>query len=252
VESAVTYDKRDGIALVTLNRPERRNALSAEMRAGLWTAFREFRDDETVVLVLTGAGSVFCAGGDLGEMAERSLANPGPNYLPQPGRNIDIDKPIIAAVNGPALGGGFLLTQSCDLCVAADTATFGISEVRVGRGAPWAVPLTDLIGPRLAMEMLLTATPIDARRAQIAGLVNDVVAPDAVRESALALAQRIIVNAPLSVRAAKRTVSLLHQRAMAEAYVTAETLWDPVYRSADAQEGPAAFRDKRAPQWVGA
>ena len=251
--SAVTYDVRRGVAWLTINRPEARNALNKDVRDGLFAGVRRFNDDDTAqVLVLTGAGDkAFCAGGDLKEMADDALTVPPIDFVPQFGRNIEVTKPTIAAVNGVALAGGFLLAQTCDLAVAADTARFAISEVKVGRGAPWAAPLSWLVPPRVAMEILLTGDMIDAERAREIGLVNKVVPAADLVEATQALAERIAANAPLSVRAAKRTVRLVSQLPLTEAYDEAERIWEPVYLSADAQEGPAAFRDKRTPQWVG-
>jgi enoyl-CoA hydratase/carnithine racemase len=198
--------------------------------------------------VVTGAGDkAFCAGADLKEMAETSLQVPPPDFLPQFGRNIDVPKPVIAAVNGTAWAGGFLLAQSCDLCVAADTATFAISEVKVGRGAPWAAPLSWLVPPRIALQIMLTGDPISAQRACELGLVNEVVPLAQLRPRVQALAERIAANAPLSVLAAKRTAYLSRP----DVFEAAEEIWRPVYLSADAQEGPAAFRDKRQPVWTG-
>jgi len=150
-----------------------------------------------------------------------------------------------------AYAGGFLLAQMCDLVVAADTARFAITEAKVGRGAPWATPLPLLVPPRIAMQLLLTGDPIDARRAHEVGLVNEVVPLADLRAAAQALGERIAANAPLSVRAAKKTVALVREMGLAAAFDAAEALWEPVYLSADAQEGPAAFRDKRAPVWQG-
>lgn len=176
---------------------------------------------------------------------------PPPGFIPQIGHNIDVEKPVIGAINGACLAGGFLLAQSCDLLVAASHATFGITEVTVGRGAPWAVPLTAMVPRAIAMEILVTGTPITAQRAYDIGLVNRVVdAADLVRVTQ-SLAERIAANAPLSVLAAKRTVSLLTERSMAEAYEEADRIWRPVYLSNDAQEGPAAFREGRPPRWTG-
>jgi enoyl-CoA hydratase/carnithine racemase len=198
--------------------------------------------------VLTGAGDkAFCAGGDLKEMADTALTVPPPDFAPQFGRNIEIPKPTIAAVNGVAWAGGFLLAQSCDLCVAAENATFAISEVKVGRGAPWAAPLSWLIPPRIALQILLTGDPITAARACEVGLVNEVVPLAELRSRTQELAERIAANAPLSVLAAKRTAYLSRP----EKFDEAERIWAPVYHSADAQEGPAAFRDKRKPVWTG-
>jgi enoyl-CoA hydratase/carnithine racemase len=249
----VTYEVENRVAWLTIDRPEARNALSAEVRAGLWDGVRRFNaDDGAAVLVLTGAGDkAFCAGGDLAEMATTALEVPPPDFLPQFGRNLAVDKPTIAAVNGIAYGGGFLLAQNCDLVVAADTARFAISEAKVGRGAPWAAPLPLLVPPRIAMQLLLTGDPIDASRAHEVGLVNQVVPLAELRGAAQALAERIAANAPLSVRAAKKTVRLVAELPLPAAFEQAEELWAPVYRSADAQEGPAAFRDKRVPVWQG-
>ena len=173
----VRYEVDDGVAWLTIDRPEARNALSQAVRDGLWAGARRFQLDETAaVLVLTGRGDqAFCAGADLKEMAATSLQVPPLDFLPQFGRNIVIDKPIIAAVNGVAYAGGFALAQTCDLVVAADHARFAITEARVGRGAPWAAPLPWLIPPRVALQILMTAEPIDAARAHQIGLVNEVV-----------------------------------------------------------------------------
>src|SRR5690606_12116339 len=122
-----------------------------------------------------------------------------PDFAPYLNRNIEMPKPVIAAVNGIAYAGGFLLAQMCDLCVAAEHARFGITEARWGRGAPWAAPLPWLIPPRVALELLLTAEPIDAQRAFEIGLVNRVVPRGELRATAQALALRIAQNAPLSV-----------------------------------------------------
>jgi enoyl-CoA hydratase/carnithine racemase len=252
-DEVVTYEVTRGVAWLTIDRPEARNALSAAVRAGLFAGLRRFNaDDQARVLVLTGAGDrAFCAGADLKEMSLDGLTVPPPDFVPQPGRNIDVPKPVIAAVNGVAYAGGFLLAQSCDLCLAADTARFAISEVKVGRGTPWAAPLPWLIPPRVAMQLLLTGDPITAQRACEIGLVNEVVPAADLRDRAQEIAERIAANAPLSVRAAKRTVGLIAELPLAQAYEAAEEIWAPVYRSADAQEGPAAFREKRPPVWTG-
>lgn len=253
MSDVVTYEVDDGVAWLTIDRPEVRNALSAGVRAGLWAGVRRFNDDAAAaVLVLTGAGDkAFCAGGDLREMADGALEVPPPDFLPQFGRNIAVDKPTIAAVNGVAYAGGFLLAQMCDLVVAADTARFAVTEAKVGRGSPWAAPLPWLVPPRIAMQLLVTGDPIDARRAHEVGLVNQVVPLAELRSATQTLGSRIAANAPLSVRAAKKTVGLMAQYSLSDAFDVAEDVWESVYRSADAQEGPAAFRDKRSPVWQG-
>jgi enoyl-CoA hydratase/carnithine racemase len=253
MDDAVRYERADGIAWLTIDRPERRNALSREVRDGLWAGYRRFNaDDEAGVLVLTGAGDrAFCAGGDLEEMAEVGLEVPPADFLPLPGRNLTVDKPTIAAVNGVALAGGFALVQYCDLCVAASTARLGITEAKVGRGTPWATPLPWLVPPRVAMELLLTAQPISAERALQLGLVNRVVPPDQLRAATHELASTILANAPLSVRAARQTVYLSARDVHGPLQDEADRIWDPVYRSADAQEGPRSFREHRPPHWTG-
>ena len=250
---AVLYELRGPAAWLTINRPDARNALNKAVRDGLLAGVERFNaDQEAKVLVLTGAGDkAFCAGGDLKEMASTGLKVPPPEFVPQFGRTVEVSKPTIAAVNGVAYAGGFLLAQTCDLCVAADTARFAISEVKVGRGAPWAAPLPWLIPPRIAMQILLTGDPVDAARAHDVGLVNEVVPAAALHEAAQRLAERIAANAPLSVAAAKKTVRLIAEHPLHAAYEEAERIWEPVYLSEDAQEGPAAFRDKRAPVWKG-
>ncbi len=249
----VTYEVVRRVAWLTIDRPEARNALSAEVRRLLTEGFERFaRDDDAAVLVLTGSGEqAFCAGGDLQEMADTALTVPPPDFVPQPGRTIEIGKPVVAAVNGIAYGGGFLLAQQCDLVLAAEHARFAISEAKVGRGAPWAAPLSWLVPPRVAMQLLVTGDPISAQRAREVGLVNEVHPAAELHDAAQALGERIAANAPLSVAAAKQTVRLMAADRFAEAYAAAEALWEPVYLSADAQEGPAAFRDKRAPVWTG-
>lgn len=249
----VTYEVVDGVAWMTIDRPEARNALSKEVRDGLWEGTHRFvADDAAAVLVLTGAGDkAFCAGGDLKEMADSALEIPPPDFMPQFGRNIDVPKPTIAAVNGVAYAGGFLLAQQCDLVVAVEHARFAVSEVKVGRGSPWAAPLSWLVPPRVALEILLTGDPLDAQRAREVGLVNHVVRAGELRDHAQELGARIVANAPLSARAGKQTAYLSARLSRDEAYERAEEIWAPVYRSADAQEGPAAFRDKRAPVWSG-
>ncbi len=246
---AVSYELEGGVAWLTIQRPQARNALNAAVREGLFAGARRFdADDDAKVMVLTGAGDkAFCAGGDLKEMADTALRVPPPDFVPQFGRNIQLGKPVIAAVNGIAWAGGFLLAQCCDLVIAAEHATFAISEAKVGRGAPWAAQLSWLIPPKVAMQILLTGEPITALRAHEVGFVNDVVPAGLLRERAQALAQRIAANAPLSVRAAKKTVYLSRP----EVFDEAERIWAPVYLSEDAQEGPAAFRDKRQPVWTG-
>lgn len=247
----VLYDVEAGAAWITINRPEARNALNEAVRTGLKELLlRAESDDAVQVVVVTGAGDkAFCAGGDLKEMASRQLTVPPPDFVPQPGRTLHLTKPVIAAVNGGAFGGGFLLAQSADLVVAADTATFAVSEAKVGRGSPWAAPLPWLVPPRIAMEILLTGDKVTAQRAYEIGLVNRVVPFDQLRSATHELVATLVANAPLSVRAAKKMVYAVAECGRSDAFAAAESIWEPVYHSRDAQEGPRAFAEKRRPQW---
>ncbi|WKN52431.1 enoyl-CoA hydratase-related protein (plasmid) [Rhodococcus opacus] len=250
--AAVTYEVRNSVAWLTINRPDARNSLNRAVREGLFAGVRRFNDDESAkVLVLTGSGDkAFCAGGDLKEMSQEQLTVPV-DFVPQFGRNIEVDKPTIAAVNGAAFAGGFLLAQTCDLCIASSTATFAISEVKIGRGSPWAAPLPLMVPPRIAMEIVLTGAALTAQRAYEIGFVNQVVEPDELTEATQRFAELIAANAPLSVSAGKKTARLTAEHPLSGAFEMAEKIWEPVYLSDDAQEGMLAFSEKRRPHWKG-
>jgi len=159
MSDAVLYECRDdGIAVITLNRPETRNALSREVREGLRAAWARFEaDEEARIAILTGSGDkAFCAGGDLKEMVETGMAVPPRDFYALPYDTIELSKPTIAAVNGHAFAGGWMIAQACDLCVASSNAKFAITEVKVGRGSPWAAPLIHMIPQRVFMEFMLT------------------------------------------------------------------------------------------------
>jgi enoyl-CoA hydratase len=254
MSDAVLFDAReDGIAVITLNRPEARNALGKDIRAGLFAAWDRFeRDPALRVAILTGSGDkAFCAGGDLKEMTELRLTVPPRDMFPVPGDNIELTKPTIAAVNGLAFAGGWMIAQACDLCVASTRAQFAITEVKVGRSSPWAAPLIHMIPQRIMMEIVLTGKPISAQRAYEIGLVNRLVEPDGLMAGALALATEILDGAPLSVMAAREMVMLSTEMGRTAALRAARHVSERVYRSEDAQEGPKAFAGKRRPQWKG-
>ncbi len=243
------YEVSDGIATITINRPDARNALNQVVRDGIRGAITAFSaNDAAKVLIITATGSVaFCAGADLKEMSAAGLTIPPDDFIPR----FDTDKPVIALVNGVALAGGFFLVQQADIVIAAQNARFGITEARHGRGAPWAASLPLLIPPKIAMEMLLTAEPISASRALEIGLINAVVPYEALVETGRKMAERIISNAPLSVKAGKKMVTTVMRGVMGEIEVAVNQIWEPIYLSGDAQEGPLAFREKRTPQWKG-
>lgn len=249
----ILYESRGAVVVITINRPAQRNAISSGVRNGLRAAFQRFEADAAAqVAILTGSGDkAFCAGMDLKEAADTMLGVPPRDFLPVIGDNIHVTKPVIAAVNGVAYAGGWLLVQMCDLCVAAEHATFAITEGKVGRGMPWAAPLGHTIPQRVMMELLLTGDPIDARRGYEIGFVNRVVPAGELMAAATAMAEKIAANAPLTVRAARELVYLSTEMGRSAALRAGHHLFDRVYRSEDAQEGPRAFKEKRKPQWRG-
>lgn len=254
MNDAVLFDARaDGIAIITINQPETRNALSPAVREGLFAAWERFERDAALrIAILTGAGDkAFCAGGDLKEMVERGLQVPPRDMFPVPGDSIELSKPTIAAVNGVAFAGGWMIAQACDLCVASTTAKFAITEVKVGRSSPWAAPLIHMIPQRIMMEIILTGKPITAQRAYEIGLVNRLAEPGRLMEAALELAAEVLDGAPLSVRAGRETVMLATEMGRAAALQAARHASEYAYMSEDAQEGPRAFAEKRRPQWRG-
>lgn len=254
MSDAVLYEAReDGIAIITLNRPESRNALSREVREGLYAAWDRFeRDPAMRIAILTGAGDrAFCAGGDLKEMVETGMTVPPRDMFPLPYDTIELSKPTIAAVNGVAFAGGWMIAQACDLCVASTSARFAVTEVKVGRSSPWAAPLIHMIPQRIMMEILLTGKPISAQRAYEIGLVNRLAEPTQLLDCALELAREILDGAPLSVQAARETVMLSTEMGRSAALQAARHASQYCYHSEDAREGPRAFAEKRRPQWQG-
>lgn len=247
----IKYEKEGRIAIITINRPEQRNALNLAVRQGLAKAYDMFeQDEEAQVAILTGSGEkAFCGGGDLKEMSGMSLKVPPKDFVPHLERTKYLTKPIIAAVNGAAFAGGWMLAQMCDLCIAAENAKFAITEAKVGRGSPWSAPLAWMIPTRIMMEILLTAEPISAQRAYEIGFVNKVVPMEQLLVTAKEMAGKIIANAPLTVKASKRMVYQAMEMGRTAALNNSDIIFEPVYLSEDAQEGPRAFAEKRKPKW---
>ena len=246
----ILYDVADGIATITINRPDRLNAINATAKAALFDAWRRFEADASAhVAIFTATGDrAFCVGRDLSEPAKGNFRI---ESFPIIGASIEVSKPTIAAVNGYALGGGFLFAQMCDLCVAAEHATFSIPEARLGRGAAWATSLIDMLPARIAMELLLTAAPMRAARLHAVGFVNAVVPLPELMQQARHMAGLIAANAPLSVRACRRLVHTVALEGSRLSTDEAEHMFAHVYASNDAQEGVAAFRERRKPHWTG-
>jgi enoyl-CoA hydratase len=254
--SAVLYEKKDSIGIITLNRPERMNAISVEVWNALddiWTTVDN--DDEVRVLVITGAGEkAFCAGMDLKQQAELSAM--GKDIIkevkdPYMKNMRKVKKPIIAAVNGIAAAGGFLIAENSDLRVASKNATFSIREAKVGRGSPWAVPLLWMMPLGITLELTMTGEPLTADRAYQVGFVNKLAEPGDTLNQSLKMAEIIRDNAPLSVIASKLSLYEAMSLGCEKGMARADEIYEMVYKSEDAIEGPKAFAEKRKPQWKG-
>ena len=247
-------ERADGVGWLTLNRPAKRNALNMALRGALDGTLAELAaDDEVRVVVLTGAGTAFCAGADLSD-SPPSTRHP----MAQPGRPVAqslaaFPKPVIAAVNGPAFGGGLELALACDLRVAARGATFALPEVRIGSlpGSGGTQRLVRAIGPAIAARMLFSGDPLSAEEASRAGLISDLVEPGELAEFTAGLARRISGNAPLSLLAAKRCLTAAVEAQLSAGLELERTLWTLLATTEDRHEGRAAFREHREPRFTG-
>src|SRR5690606_33468783 len=250
---AILFEVEDDIAIITINRPDRRNAINDAVSEGMRAAWARFEQSpELKVAILTGAGDKsFCAGMVLKEAADKVLGVPARDFIPVLGDSVTVTKPVIAAVNGFAFAGGWLFAQMCDLCIASENATFGITEAKVGRGMPWAAPLGAMIPQRVMMELLLTGDTLSAQRALEIGFVNKVVPQAELMAEAITMATKIAANAPLTVKAAKELVYLSAEMGRSAALRAGYHLFESVYKSEDALEGPLSFREKRPPKWQG-
>jgi len=254
----IIYEKKGRLAYVTLNRPERRNAIDGETSKELLDAFNDFKEDDDLwVAVLTGAGDVaFSAGADLRAMAEAFASGEGRRLdVPFGGitRGFECWKPMIAAINGYCLAGGLELALCCDIRIAAEHATFGLPEptraIIPGAGGtqrlPRAVPLA------FAMEMMLTGGRFDAQTALRFGLVSRVVPADQLISTVKEVAAKTLECGPLAVRAIKEAVLQGRQMSLEEGLELESRLAGVVMRSEDAREGPTAFAQKRKPEYKG-
>lgn len=258
-EPAAILDRRGAVALITLNRPGAMNAVNAALSRDLGDAIAELAADPALrVGVLTGAGRAFCAGADLKDIAAGRSINDDEH--PERGfagmvRHF-VDKPVIAAVNGFALGLGTELVLACDLAVISEEAQLGLPEVTRGlvAVAGGALRLHRQVPPKIAAEAAFTGRPLDARTAERWGLVNRVVPPDQVLPAALELAETIAANAPLAVRATKRVMARSAATGSdwdAPAWEMNEAETAAIWTSRDAREGATAFAEKRRPEWTG-
>jgi enoyl-CoA hydratase len=250
---SVQFETQEHVAIITLDRPEARNAINGVMSTGIEAALDRYENDDSLwAAILTANGPVFCAGADLKEIAAgnagaMATAKGGFGGLVQRART----KPLIAALQGPALAGGCEIALACDMIVASNEAFFALPEVKRAliavAGGLFRLPRA--IGMAQAMEVILTGEPLSVERAHQLGLVNRLANPAEVRDEALAIAQKIASNAPLAVQASRNLA--------ARAFTTDEaTLWREGFeafqknmQSEDAKEGPRAFIEKRAPRW---
>ncbi|MBW2232139.1 MAG: enoyl-CoA hydratase/isomerase family protein [Deltaproteobacteria bacterium] len=267
-KSHLLVEKRDGVMILTMNRPEVKNALSPQMLVKLAAAWYEFRDsDDLRVAILTGAGDEdFSSGGDLKltmplmtgarqpeDEWDHKLLGDLKQFVDAILRGFELYKPVIAAVNGRALGGGAEITNACDLRVAAEHAIFGTPEAKVGllpgggsltrlpRQIPWAK----------AMEILMIGDPFSAQEALEMGLLNYVVPREKLMDKAMELAAKLAGNGPLAVRKAKEGIIRSSGLPLAQAYEIENEVSAAVMQSKDAREGPRAFKEKRKPNFIG-
>ena len=252
------YDVAEGVATISINRPERRNALSWDVIAQMRARLADAKDDAGVrVVVITGAGDkAFCAGADLGNMAD------GASFLElHDGRGGLADlfqemwalgKPTIARVHGYALAGGFGLALACDLVIAADNAVFGTPEIDVGLW-PYmiTVPLTRSMPPKQALELMLTGRRLDATEADRIGFVNRVVPIDQLDAAVAELAATLAAKSPAIVKLGRDSFYDVWDRAAADALALLHPMLTLTTLTDDAQEGIAAFAEKRPPEWKG-
>ena len=255
---AARYERRRNVALITINRPEARNAVNGAVSTAVGDALQRAQDDSEVwAVVITGAGDKsFCAGADLKAISRReNLFHPEhPEWGFAGYVSHVIDKPTIAAVNGAAFGGGTELTLASDLALAVQSAQFGLPEVKRGliAAAGGVFRIVEQLPRKVAMRLLVTGEPISAAEALRWGLINDVVPDGTVVDAALALAERITVNAPLAVQASKRVaVGVDDGTITADEAGWSRTMREigALMRSEDAKEGPLAFAEKRQPVW---
>ena len=253
----VLYEKQGNIVTITLNRPDSLNAINRQLRGELADAITQFDGEpDAFVAIITGAGRAFCSGRDLKERAEdnaagvqaraaQSMSPDRPYMWPQTW------KPLIAAVNGFALAGGWSIAQMCDLRIAAEDAKLGITETKWSLLPPFGTILPKMIPLSAVLELVFTAQPMTAQRAYDIGFLNKVVPGEDLMEEALGMAQTIAENAPLAVQAFKelayRGLNMSTQDISSLTY----HMYDQLLTTEDSKEGPKAFAEKRKPQWQG-
>lgn len=246
---AILTERRGRVLIITMNRPEAKNAINGPLATGLWAAVQELNTDPGLTAgVLTGAGGAFCSGMDLKGFAKGEDITPATHFFQE-----GSEKPIIAAIEGFALAGGLELALSCDLLVAAEGAKLGIPEVKVGLFAAGGgvMRLPSRVGYGKAMEMAITGDPISAEEGHVAGLITKLATPGTAVDVAIELAERVAKNAPLAVAASKKMIRATQGTTEEDLWKFQSSLMGGVFGSNDAKEGPAAFAEKREPNWSG-
>jgi enoyl-CoA hydratase/carnithine racemase len=250
--TTVLYEKHDQIAYITLNRPDSLNAINDDLAEGLTKALEDYRDDPSLlVAIISGAGRAFSAGADLKEMSNKGQAGGDRDVTHQFPLGLKVWKPIIAAIDGYALAGGFLLSLQCDIRIATERSKMGIVVTRIGTiGEEALLNLARMIPVGEALYLFLTGTQIDAYEAHRIGLVHKVL-PDkkALMEEATAIAEEIKLAAPLANQAARRLIYTSMSESPEEILKLARHLKEELGKTEDAKEGPRAFAEKRKPMW---
>lgn len=253
--SSILVETRGRVGLVTLNRPQTLNALNHALMRELMDALDDFdKNDAVGAMVITGSDKAFAAGADIKEMADESAEEMTRNdHIAVFGRIRTIRKPVIAAVSGWALGGGYELALSCDMIVVSDTAKFGLPEVTIGviPGAGGTQRLVRAVGKALAMEMILNERKLNAQEALHFGLANRVVPVSDYLNDALQLAEEIASRAPLAVRAAKRAINHSYESFLGDGLAEEKQIFYNLFGTEDQKEGMKAFVEKRKPNWTG-
>jgi len=253
--TSILTETRGHVGLITINRPKAMNALNNQLLNEMMNALDEFNKDENVgAMVITGNEKAFAAGADIKEMADRSAKEMiETDHTAVFDRIRSVEKPVIAAVSGWALGGGCEIALSCDMIVASESAKFGLPEVTIGvmPGAGGTQRLTHAVGKAIAMEMILNNRTLSAQEALGFGMVNRVVHVSDFLNEALKLADEIASRAPLAVRAAKKMVNASYELSLTAGLAEEKQTFYKLFDTADQKEGMQAFVEKRKPNWSG-
>lgn len=250
---ATLFEIEDGIAVITINRPQARNSIDRETALEIAAAVERINADASIrVAIITGAGGNFCAGMDLKAFLRGEVVRlPGIGFAGV--TQAKLDKPFIAAIEGYALAGGFEIMLACDMVVASEAAKFGLTEVKRGlvANAGGLVRLPRQLPIKIASEMVLTGEIFPASHLASSGLVNKLVAPGEALSAAMAMARVIAANGPLAVAISRRVLNESREWSEGEMFDRQNELTLPVFQSEDAREGASAFAEKRAPVWKG-